>query len=92
MPLVVMHRQLSPFGQTWVRLAIADLNWPLQAITSPDLISLGTRLSLSQQIREEVIKTTSDGPLQFGDYYLIKGQPINAYYGYKYARRYLGNR
>ena len=35
--------------------------------------------------RERVNKTTSDGPLKFGDYYLIKGQPINTYYGYKYA-------
>ncbi len=34
---------------------------------------------------EEVVKTTSDGPLQFGDYYLIPGQPIHTYYGYKYA-------
>lgn len=34
---------------------------------------------------EKVIKTTSDGPLQFGDYYLIPGQPVNTYYGYKYA-------
>lgn len=34
---------------------------------------------------ERVVKTTSDGPLQFNDYYLIKGQPIHTYYGYKYA-------
>lgn len=33
---------------------------------------------------ERVVKTTSDGPLQFGNYYLIKGQPIHTYYGYKY--------
>lgn len=34
---------------------------------------------------ERVVKTTSNGPLQFGDYYLIKGKPIHTYYGYKYA-------
>lgn len=35
--------------------------------------------------KEEVIKTTSDGPLRFNEYYLIPGQPINTYYGYKYV-------
>lgn len=35
--------------------------------------------------REKVLKTTSEGPMQFDDYYLIKGQPIHTYYGYKYA-------
>ena len=35
--------------------------------------------------KEEVIKTTSEGPLQFGDYYLIPGEAIKTYYGYKYA-------
>ena len=34
---------------------------------------------------ERVVKTTSDGPLQFGSYYLIEGQPIHTYYGYKYV-------
>ncbi len=34
---------------------------------------------------EKVLKTTSDGPLQFGDYYLIEGQPIKTYYGFKYV-------
>ncbi len=34
--------------------------------------------------KEKVIKTTSDGPLQFGDYYLIPGEPIHTYYMYKY--------
>lgn len=34
---------------------------------------------------EKVLKTTSDGPLIFGDYYLIPGQPVNTYYGFKYA-------
>lgn len=33
---------------------------------------------------ERVVRTTSDGPLQFNDYYLIKGQPMKTYYGYKY--------
>lgn len=35
--------------------------------------------------KERVEKTTSDGPLQFGSYYLIEGQPIHTYYGYQYA-------
>ena len=34
--------------------------------------------------KEEVLKTTSSQPLQYGDYYLIEGQPIHTYYGYKY--------
>ena len=33
---------------------------------------------------EKVIATTSPNPLQFGDYYLIEGQPIHTYYMYKY--------
>ena len=43
-----------------------------------------TTLSFSTN-KEEVIKTTSEGPLQFGDYYLIPGEAIKTYYGYKYA-------
>ncbi len=35
--------------------------------------------------KERVEKTTSDGPLAFGSYYLIEGQPIHTYYGYQYA-------
>lgn len=34
--------------------------------------------------KEEVLKTTSKDPLQYNDYYLIKGEPILTYYGYKY--------
>ena len=34
--------------------------------------------------KEEVLKTTSEEPLEFGDYYLIPGEAINTYYGYKY--------
>ena len=34
--------------------------------------------------KEEVVKTTSDNPLQFGDYYLIEGEPVHTYYLYKY--------
>ncbi len=33
---------------------------------------------------EKVIKTTSDGPLAFGDYFLIPGEAVKTYYGYKY--------
>lgn len=36
--------------------------------------------------KEEVVKTTSDGPLQFdGQQYLIIGEPVHTYYLYKYA-------
>lgn len=34
--------------------------------------------------KEKVVATTSDNPLQNGDYWLIEGQPINTYYMYKY--------
>jgi TonB-linked SusC/RagA family outer membrane protein len=35
--------------------------------------------------KEEVVKTTSDGPLKLSDnFYLIKGEPIYTYYMYKY--------
>lgn len=34
--------------------------------------------------KEEVLKTTSKDPLQYNDYYLIEGEPIHTYYGYKY--------
>lgn len=43
-----------------------------------------TTLSFAKN-NEKVIKTTSDGPLEFGDYWLIKDQPVKTYYGYKYA-------
>ena len=43
-----------------------------------------TTLSFAKN-NEKVIRTTSEGPLQFGDYYLIEGQPINTFYGFKYA-------
>lgn len=35
--------------------------------------------------KEEVVKTTSDNPLQFGDFYLVSGEPIHTYYMYKYV-------
>ncbi len=35
--------------------------------------------------KEEVVKTTSDDPLAFGDYYLISGEPVHTYYLYKYV-------
>lgn len=33
---------------------------------------------------EEVLKTTQETPLEFNDYYLIVGKPIQTYYDYKY--------
>ena len=38
---------------------------------------------LNQQRRSD--KNNQRGPLQFGDYYLIPGEAIKTYYGYKYA-------
>ena len=34
--------------------------------------------------KEKIVKTTSDSPLVFGDYYLVVGEPIHTYYMYKY--------
>ena len=34
--------------------------------------------------KEKIVKTTSDSPLTFGDYYLVIGEPIHTYYMYKY--------
>lgn len=34
--------------------------------------------------KEEVVKTTSENPLQFGSYYLIQGEPVHTYYLYRY--------
>ena len=34
--------------------------------------------------KEKVVKTTSDNPLQFDDYYLIPGEAVHTYYKYKY--------
>ena len=34
--------------------------------------------------KEKVLKTTSEGPMKFEDYYLIPGEPIHTYYGFKY--------
>lgn len=33
---------------------------------------------------EEVLQTTSENPLQYGDYYLIPGEGVHTYYLYKY--------
>lgn len=58
------------------------------SITSRNFIgpkfTWNTTLAFSTN-KEEVLKTTSEEPLQFGDYYLIKGEAIKTYYGYKYA-------
>ena len=34
--------------------------------------------------KEEVVKTTSENPLQFNSYYLIPGEPVHTYYMYQY--------
>ena len=33
---------------------------------------------------EEIVKFITDDPVTHGDYYLVKGYPINSYYDYKY--------
>ena len=63
---------------TGVELSITSRNF-----VGPEF-QWSTTLAFSTN-KEEVIKTTSEGPLQFGDYYLIPGEAIKTYYGYKYA-------
>ncbi len=63
---------------TGVEVAITSHN-----ITNRDFTWTST-LTFSTN-KNEVIKTTSEGPLQFGDYYLIPGEGIHTYYGFKYA-------
>lgn len=77
----------SPFN-TWANVGKTRNTGVELAITSRNFVNKdftwNTTLSFSTN-KEEVIKTTSGEPLQFGDYYLIVGQPIHTYYGYKYA-------
>ncbi len=62
---------------TGLELSITSHNFTGPKFTWDTTLSFATN-------KEEVLKTTSEGPLQFGDYYLIKGEPIKTYYGYKY--------
>ncbi len=63
---------------TGVELAVTSRN-----ITNRDF-TWTTTLTFSTN-KNEVIKTTSDGPLQFNEYYLIPGEAVHTYYGFKYA-------
>lgn len=64
-----------------------NTGWEL-AITSRNIIKKDftwtTTLNWSTN-KEEVVKTTSEGPLAFEDYYLIPGEAIKTFYGYKYV-------
>lgn len=63
---------------TGVELSIASHNFAGPGFTWDTVLSFSAN-------KEEVIKTTSEGPLQFGAYYLIPGEAVKTYYGYKYA-------
>ncbi len=58
------------------------------AITSRNIVNKDfqwtTTLTFSTN-HNEVIKTISDAPIAFGDYYLIPGEAVRTYYGYKYG-------
>ncbi len=60
-----------------------ELNITSHNFTGPKF-NWSTTLTFSTN-KEKVVKTTSDGPLQYGDYYLIPGEPLKTYYGFKYA-------
>ncbi|MBQ8521560.1 MAG: TonB-dependent receptor [Bacteroides sp.] len=63
---------------TGLELTVTSHNFVKKDFTWDTTLSFATN-------KEEVVKTISDGPLQFKDYYLIEGEPIKTYYGYKYA-------
>jgi TonB-linked SusC/RagA family outer membrane protein len=77
----------SPF-KTWANVGKTRNTGVELTITSHNIatrdFTWDMTLSFAKN-NEKVLKTTSDGPLQFGNYYLIEGQPIHTYYGYKYA-------
>jgi len=63
---------------TGIELTVNSRNFETKDFTWNTTLSFSTN-------SEKVVKTTSDTPLQFGDYYLIVGEPIHTYYGFKYA-------
>ncbi len=77
----------SPFN-IWANVGETRNTGVELAITSRNIVNRDfqwtTTLTFSTN-KNKVIKTTSEGPLQFEDYYLIPGQPVHTYYGYKYA-------
>ena len=78
----------SPFN-IWANVGETRNTGVELAVTSRNIVNRDfqwtTTLTFSTN-RNKVIKTTSEGPLQFEDYYLIPGQPIHTYYGYKYLQ------
>lgn len=73
-----MWTNVGQTRNTGIELAITSHN-----ITNRDF-QWTTTLTFSAN-QNKVIRTTSDGPLQFNDYYLIAGEGIHTYYGFKYA-------
>ncbi len=63
---------------TGIELAITSHNFARKDFT------WDTTLSFAMN-NEKVIKTTSEGPLKFNDFYLIPGEPVHTYYGHKYV-------
>ena len=92
----VLYQKSLPYGaggfgqsafKTWANVGeTRNMGWEI-GITSRNIqsrdFSWTTTLNWSTN-DEEVVKTTSEGPLQFGDYYLIPGEAVKTYYGYKY--------
>ena len=92
----VLYQKSLPYGaggfgqsafKTWANVGeTRNTGWEI-GITSRNIqsrdFSWTTTLNWSTN-DEEVVKTTSEGPLQFGDYYLIPGEAVKTYYGYKY--------
>lgn len=73
-----MWSNVGETRNTGVELAITSHNFNTRDFRWTTTLTFSTN-------RNKVIKTTSDGPLQFNDYYLIPGEGIHTYYGFKYA-------
>lgn len=77
----------SPF-KIWTNVGNTKNTGFELAINSRNIVSKDFTWSTSFTFstnKEEVVKTTSDDPLQFGNYYLIKGEPVHTMYSYKYV-------
>ena len=73
--------------QTYTNIgSTRNSGWEL-AINSRNIVTKDFTWSTALTVatnKEKVVKTTSDKPLQFGDFYLIEGEPVHTYYLYKY--------
>ena len=73
-----MWTNVGETRNTGVELSITSHNFNTRDFKWTTTLTFSTN-------RNKVIKTTSDGPLQFNDYYLIPGEGVHTYYGFKYA-------